>query len=92
MVEIKRKTWDIIDKILTLFLIIFGIFLIYQTILFLIGGSWEFESIIVGLLVLLITFMFKINTKIDTHLGEFKQFKISFKALAKDFKNHIKRR
>ena len=79
MVEIKGKTWDIIDKILTLVLIIFGIFLIYQVILFLVGGSWEFESIIIGLLILLITFIFKINTKIDTNLGEFKQFKNSFR-------------
>ncbi len=62
-----KKDWR--EIIFTAFLIIIGIIIIYQIIRFLLGGSWSFESIIIALLVFNLGWTFKINSKLDRHLG-----------------------
>ena len=39
-----------VERIIEIILIIFGVFLIYQIIRSMLGGSWEVEDIIIGIL------------------------------------------
>ncbi len=74
----NKKLIDKIEFIAIILLIIFGLFIAYQIILKIFGGSWATEDIIVALLIFVIGFVFtialnlvKLNLKHD-HLE--KQF------------------
>jgi len=86
---INKKLIDKIEFIAIILLIIFGLFIAYQIILKIFGGSWATEDIIVALLVFVIGFIFtialnlvKLNLKHDHLEGQFYH-------LAKDFKEYI---
>ncbi len=57
---INKKLIDRIEFIVIILLIIFGLFIAYQIILKIFGGSWATEDIIVALLVFVIGFVFTI--------------------------------
>jgi uncharacterized integral membrane protein len=85
----NKKLIDRIEFIAIILLIIFGLFIAYQIILKIFGGSWATEDIIVALLVFVIGFVFtialnlvKLNLKHD-HLEK------QFFHLAKDFKEQL---
>ena len=85
----KNKFIDIIQTILIIFLIVFGLFLAYQIILKILGGSWQTESLIISLLMLNIgiTFTLAINhAKINARIAH---LTYQFRSLAKDFKEHL---
>lgn len=50
--EMKRKFYDVAQLILNLFLIVFGLYVAYQLILKLLGGSWMTENLIIAFLVM----------------------------------------
>lgn len=86
---INKKLIDRIEFVAIILLIIFGLFIAYQIILKIFGGSWATEDIIVALLVFVIGFVFtialnlvKLNLKHD-HLER------QFCFLAKDFKRYV---
>jgi len=61
-------------KLLDIFLIVFGLFLAYQMILYLLGGSWTMDAITLGLQFVIITILWvlsfevvKIRLKLDGH-------------------------
>ena len=61
----------------------------YQVIKLIIGGTWEFQDIIIALLVVIITGLFTIFTKLAV-LGErTKYIGESVKKLRNDFREHI---
>ena len=85
----KRRLIDSAQLILIILLIIFGLFIVYQIILKIFGGSWETEDIIVALLVFVIGFMFTIALNLVKLDLRHNQLQKQFYFLAKDFKEHV---
>lgn len=84
-----KKLLDTIEIVMIIFLIIFGLFLAYQIILKILGGSWSTENIIIALLMLNIGLTFA-NTIRITKLGlNHAYLSGSFRHLANDFKLHL---
>ena len=80
---------EVIQTTTIILLILFGIFIIYQIIRKIVGGSWATEDIIIALLIfnIGITFTLTINqTKLNLNHNNLQN---QFKHLAKDFKSHI---
>ena len=86
----KMKFLDITDILIKIFLIIFGLFILYQIILKIFGGSWMTESLIIALLMLNIGLTFTNSIKIAKNNSDFNHLSNQFKCLANDFKLHTK--
>ena len=50
-------------------LILFGLFVAYQLIKAILGGSWQMESLIISLLVFNIGLTYKISLKFEGHIN-----------------------
>ncbi len=85
----RVKIIEIIQLIVIIFLIVFGLFIFYQIVKKILGGSWETEDIIVALLVLDITFTFTIALNQIKYNVDYNYFKKNMHSLAKDFKEHV---
>ena len=70
-------------------LILFGIFIIYQIIKVILGGSWTTEDIIISLLVFNLGSIFTIGWMVAELKSSHRHLGSQFKSLAEDFKNHI---
>ena len=91
-----EKITKILGIMLYILSIIFAIFIIYQLIIKILGGSWETQDILVSLSMLTIASLFAIAGflinqaktlgKIESNLNN---LKTSFLHLAKDFKEHL---
>jgi len=91
-----RKANKILEMLIYILLIIFAVFIIYQIILKILGGSWETQDILVSLSILIITSLFVIagflinQARIIGRLeSNFNSLKNNFCSLAKDFKEHL---
>ena len=82
----KRETLNLIQNILIILIFIFGLFIAYQIILKIFGGSWETEDIVVTLLVLIIGSTFTIVINLAQLKSEHRNLSKQFGCLAKDFK------
>lgn len=58
-------------------LILFGLFLAYQLLRAILGGSWQTESLIIGLLLFNLGLTWKLNMKFEGHINWHK-FKSKF--------------
>ena len=67
----------------------FGIFIIYQVILKILGGSWEIENIILALLIFNIGFSFTIALNQVKTNSDINHQNYQFRHLANDFKLHL---
>lgn len=83
------KKVDYLTIIIYILLILFAIFVIYQLIIKIFGGSWETQDIIIALLILIIGFVFNLTIKSSRLDANFSNLKNSFCNLAKDFKEHL---
>ncbi|MBU3913432.1 MAG: hypothetical protein KKE50_05055 [Nanoarchaeota archaeon] len=77
------KALRVLEIAVYIFLIIFSVFIIYQLVLKILGGSWETQDIIVALVVLLLGLVFNITIKQV-------KFEARFNYMANDFRNHIR--
>lgn len=82
----KRKTLNLIQNILVFLIFILGLFIAYQIILKIFGGSWETEDIVVTLLVLIISSIFTIVIILAQLKSDHNHLARQFSSLAKDFK------
>ena len=94
----KEKTFKIIETALTVALFIFGLFIIYQILKKIFGGSWATEGIIISLLMfnlgLTFTIIFKLeksSVKLARLSSDHSHLENQFKSLVSDFKNHSKK-
>ncbi len=83
------RATEIIRAIIVFFLILFGIFLAYQIIRKIIGGSWNTEDIILALLIFNIGFSFTIALNQMRSSSDHDYLKHQFQCMAKDFKTHL---
>lgn len=58
-----------INTITNIVIFLFAIFIAYQILRVIFGGSWQFESIIIAILVFNLGITWKINTKLEGHMG-----------------------
>lgn len=98
-----RKIIDVIQLILIIFSIIFGLFILYQVILKVLGGSWTTEAIIISFLFLLISIVFtialnQIRFSVDYNylkkyiynfVKDFREFKEKMSEELKDIKSKL---
>ncbi len=63
---VTMRTWE---KILYWLLVLFMVYLIFELIRKLFGGSLGFEELVIGLLIANLGYSFYINSKISEHLG-----------------------
>ena len=84
-----KKLIDIIQPILIILLILFGLFIIYQIIQKILGGSWETEDIIIALLIFNITLTFSLTLSQVKLSSDYNHFRNQFRSLAKDFKSNL---
>jgi hypothetical protein len=90
------KLSKIIEILAIIFLILFGIFMAYQVVRVILGGSWTVEDILISLIGMVITALFAIVgflVSMSRTLGMIERdlvnLKGSFCNLAKDFKQHL---
>ena len=85
----NKKILDIIETIIIIILIIFGLFIFYQIILKIFGGSWSNENLIIALLMLNmgVTITLAVN-QVKLH-SDHNHLTGQFKSLANDFKSHL---
>lgn len=79
-------------------LVLFGLFIAFQTLRKIFGGSWSTENVIISFLAFNTGALFTVAiliTQLKSDYKHFKEdnktFKESFKQLATDFKEHIKK-
>ena len=89
MANSVKKTGETFNIIILILLILFSLFIIYQLIKIVFLGSWEPESVIIALLILVIGFIFNITIKLTKLESNFNNLKTRFCSLAKDFKEHL---
>ncbi len=65
-----------IDTVLKTLLLLFAVYVIYQIIRKLAGGSWDSEQIIISLIILNIGWTALIQRQISSHVGEHKGYRI----------------
>ena len=85
----NKKFLDVIETITIIFLIIFGLIVLYQLILKILGGSWITENLIISLLVVILTISFATAIKVAKLSSDHTNLKHQFHCLAKDFKSHL---
>ena len=56
-------------KWIDVFLIVFGLFLAYQIVRNILGGSWETESLIIGMLFVNMGLLWKLSLKFEGHIS-----------------------
>lgn len=83
------KFIDLIQIIIIILLIIFGIFVFYQITLKIIGGSWTTEAIIISLLMFNITFSVSIALNIIKFNTDYNYFKKIIYREVRDIKSKI---
>ena len=87
--DCKRFTMKI-ENIIQITITLFGLFIIYQIVKRMLGGSWEIETVLLALVIFAMTITFSTTFRFNKHLGEFKEFKRSMLEMTKDFKEFRK--
>ena len=78
-----------IRKGLETLLILFGLYLVIQIIRKILGGSWDTEDIILGLLILSVGTTFTVGFMLAELKSDHNHLKQQFSSLAADFKSHL---
>ena len=85
----NEKSMNIVGVLLIIFLILFGLFIAYQIILKIFGGSWETESIIIALLVFNLGLSFTTTFSLVRLNSDHNHLEKKFGYLVKDFKGYL---
>ncbi|MAG02837.1 hypothetical protein CMI42_05865 [Candidatus Pacearchaeota archaeon] len=85
-----RKLLDVLHLTFLLLTIIFGLFILYQVILKILGGSWTTEAVIISLLTILISVVFTIAVHQVRFGADYNYFKRNMNHFSKDFKEFRK--
>jgi uncharacterized membrane protein len=88
----SQKIKQILDILFVVALTIFALFIIYQILRKVFGGSWATEGLVIALLVLNITLTFHLTKEVTQIKTDLSHIKMEFRSLAHDFKEHIKHR
>lgn len=87
----RKDIGTIVENMFIFFLVIFGLFIVYQIILKMIGGSWDTEDVIISLLVFNIGGIFSIGLVLAKLRSYHNHLANQFRSLVDDFKGHIRK-
>jgi len=87
--KMDRDFFELIQDILIFLILILGLFVAYQIIKKILGGSWETEDIILALLVFNLSCVFTIILSLAKLSSDHNHLTRQFYHLAKDFKEHL---
>ena len=76
-----------VAKFFEILIFLFGIFLIYQILRIVFGGSWTIEELILALLIFVVGAVFTIVIMLVELKSDHKHLKNQFKCLARDFRS-----
>ncbi len=91
MVIIWFKMRNYIENVVITILILLGLFIIYQIIKKVFGGSWTTDSIIISLLIFNLGCVFTIGLSLAKLKSDHNHLTNQFRSLANDFKRDIKK-
>lgn len=74
------------EKVMVIFLIIFGLYLLFQIVRKIVGGSWTAEDVILGILFFNSGAIFTIGIMLAQLRSDHNHLNSQFKSLAEDFK------
>jgi len=80
-----------ITKALELVLLLVGLYIMFQIIKKLLGGSWDAEDIVLALLIFNLGSLFTLGLMLAQIKSDMTSLKEQFRSLATDFKSHIRR-
>ncbi len=80
-----------VEKIVEGVMVIFGLYLLFQVLRKVFGGSWSTEDLILGLLIFNLGCTFTIGLMVTQIKSDQSHLKGQFKSLAGDFKRHVKK-
>lgn len=81
-----------LQKIIEGVVVLFALYILFQIVRKMFGGSWDTENIIIGLLVFNLGCVFTIGILVAQLKSDHNNLKWQFKNLANDFKMHIKKK
>ena len=90
--KMKKDVEKVIEKIIVIVLVIFGLFLAYQIIKKVLGGSWTTEEIIISLFVFNLGCTFTIGLTLAKLSSDHSHLSHQFRSLASDFKERFKKK
>ena len=89
---------EIVESLLVIILIIFGLYIVYQIIRYLLGGSWTVEDIIISLLLFILgalltisIYLAKVGVSVAKLGSDHNHLSRQFRSLANDFKKYVKK-
>jgi ABC-type multidrug transport system permease subunit len=82
----KLKINKKIEKIIEIFVILFGLYLLIQVLRVLFGGLWTNEDLIIGLLIFNLGCIFTIGISVAQLKSDHNYLKSQFRSLVRDFK------
>ncbi len=85
----KRQLTELLNLIIGIALLLFAIFLAYQILSAIFGGSWSTENIIISLLIFNVSVTFTIGYNLAAVKSDLRHLSESFRHLASDFKAHV---
>ncbi|GEM_PF-1790985 len=77
-----------VQKAIDIILALFGLFMLYQILRRMFGGSWGIEALIFGLVVLHMGITFGLAVKMTETKTDLRHLRGQFNSLAADFKAH----
>ncbi len=87
----KKDVEKLVENIIIVFLILFGLFLVYQIMKNALGCSWTTENIIISLLIFNLGCVLTIGFSLAKLGSDHKHLSNQFKSLAGDFKRYVKK-
>ena len=86
----KLKINEKMEKVIEIFVILFGLYILIQILRAIFSGSWTTEDLIIGLLIFNLGSIFTIGVSVAQLKSDHNHLKEQFKSLATDFKSKVK--
>ena len=87
----RRKFVDVFWIVLIVLLIVFTLFISYQAVRKIVGGSWEIEDLILGFLMAIVGLLFGVIANLSKLNSDVYHLRGQVFCLGKDFKEHMVR-
>ena len=81
-----------VEKFTEIILLIFGLYLLFQLLRKIFGGSWSTEDIIIALIIFNTGALFTLGMLVTQTKSDLNHMRVQFRSLATDFKAHLKKK
>jgi len=88
--KMMREKIDFFDLIMKILLVFVGLFICYQIVRIILGGSWLSDQVNTALLSVILGLCILLVKRNEANHQRINHFSRSFSSLAEDFKSHMK--